>query len=58
MKKIRAVLEDLDEYSLTEAGLARVPEDPDNVRGDEKAFDKFVKSNLKKLPMTATSMVV
>ena len=58
MKKIRAVLEDLDEYSLTEAGLARVPEDPDNVRGDEKAFDKFVKSNLKKLPMPATSMVV
>ena len=58
LEKIRAVLEDLDEYSLTEEGLARVPEDPDNVRGDEKAFDKFVKSTLEKLPMPATSLVV
>ena len=55
---MRGVLEDLDEYSLTEEGLARVPEDPENVRGDEKAFDKFVKSGLKKLPLPATSLVV
>ena len=58
LEKIRGVLEDLDEYSLTEEGLARLTEDAENVRGDEKAFDKFVKSNLKKLPMPATSSVV
>ena len=58
LEKIRDVLVALDEYALTEEGLAQVPEDPANVRGDEKAFDKFVKSNLKKLPMPATSLVV
>ena len=58
LEKIRDVLAELDEYSLTEEGFARVPEDPDNVRGDKKAFDKFVKSGLKKLPMPATSLVV
>ena len=57
-KKISFVLSDLDEYGLTEEGFARVPEDPENVRGDEKAFDKFVKSGLKKLPMPASSLVV
>ena len=58
LEKIRTVLEDLEEYSLTEEGFARVPGDPENVRGDEKAFDKFVKSGLKKLPLPATSLVV
>ena len=58
LEKIRDVLVELDEYSLTEEGLARVPEDPENVRGNEKAFDKFVQSSLKKLPLPATSLVV
>ena len=58
LEKIRGVLEDLEEHSLTQEGFARVPDDPENVRGDEKAFDKFVKSGLKKIPMPATSLVV
>ena len=58
LEKVRNVLEELDEYSLTEEGFARVPEDPENVRGNEKAFDSFVKSGLKKLPMPAMSLVV
>ena len=58
LEKLRDVLGELEEHSLTEEGYARVPEDPDNVRGDKKAFDKFVKSGLKKLPMPATSLVV
>ena len=43
---------------MTEDGLARVPKEPKNVRGDGKAFDKFVKSGLKKLPLPATTVVV
>ena len=35
-----------------------MPEDPENVRGDEKALDKFVKAGLKKLPVPATALVV
>ena len=58
LEKVRNVLEDLDEYSLTEEGFARVPKDPENVRGDDKAFEKFVKSGLKKVPMPAMSLVV
>ena len=58
LENIRFVLEELDEYALTQEGFARVPEDPENVRGDQKAFDKFVKAGLKKLPMPATALVV
>ena len=58
LEKIREVLSDLDEYALTQEGFAQVPEDLENVRGDEKAFDKFVKAGLKKLPVPATSLLV
>ena len=43
---------------MTQEGFAQVPEDPENVRGDEKAFDKFVKAGLKKLPVPATSLLL
>ena len=58
LEKIRFVLSELDEYALTQDGFAQVPEDPENWRGDEKAFDNFVKAGLKKLPVPATSLLV